>query len=185
MQEVQEKKKVKTTTKNTTDAECKGNATPHTGGGDMKVSAGKLDEESVVLDSGYKRVVTTCHASVDFPWTYEGGIPKGGIEVKVRLEEDDKVIERVYFHVGGWCTYEFCFSGRRRLNSAIGDEILNMTKDLWVSVKQLVIANKDFLFLNFHVVAGSYLVANLLVPSIAAHVRSIVDNLQKSWSITK
>jgi hypothetical protein len=128
-------------------------------------------------NSTFERVITNCDASVGYPWTYERSIPKGGIEVKVRLEEDVRVINTVYFNESGG-VYEYHFSGSRRLNSAFFDAIFDMIKDLWV---HLVIANKDFLFLILRVVTGSYLVANFLIPSIAMHV----DNLQKSRSISK
>jgi hypothetical protein len=99
------------------DAKAPGNALGGGAGGRLNASFNTAKDVQTKSNSTFEPLITNCEASVGYPWTYECSIPKGGIEVKVRLEEDVRVIKRVYFDESGGM-YEFYFSGSRRHNSA-------------------------------------------------------------------
>jgi hypothetical protein len=153
-------------------------------GGNM--GATFVNERHLTVDSTFEREITMTTASVGFLWSYDKPIPSGGLEVKVRLEEDDQVIGRVYFYEkkpNATCEYEFSYAGSRRIKADLADAILEMITELWDSSVTLVKKNKDALFLIFQVVAVAYMVANLLLPLASLHVVSIANSLKDTWHL--
>jgi hypothetical protein len=150
------------------------------------VGASVVNETKRTVDSTFEREITMTTASVGFLWSYDKPIPSGGLEVKVRLEEDDQVIGRVYFYEkehNATCEYEFSYAGSRRIKSDLASAILDMVTELWGSSVTFVKKNKDVLFLIFQVVAVAYMVANLLLPLASSHVVSIADSLKDTWHL--
>jgi hypothetical protein len=153
-------------------------------GGNM--GATFVNERHLTVDSTFEREITMTTASVGFLWSYDKPIPSGGLEVKVRLEEDDQVIGRVYFYEkkhNVTCEYEFSYAGSRRIRADLADAILEMITELWDSSVNLVKKNKDALFLIFQVVAIAYMVANLLLPLASSHVVNIANSLKDTWHL--
>jgi hypothetical protein len=155
-------------------------------GGNM--GATFVNESHRTVDSTFEREITMTTASVGFPWSYSKPIPSGGIEVKVRLEEDDQVIGRAYFYEKNPSTscdyeYEYSYAGNRRIKAAVACAITDMITELWDSSVTLVKKNRDALFLIFQVVAVAFMVANLLLPLASSHVVSIADSLKDTWHL--
>jgi len=144
-----------------------------------------IHKTSRTVQSTFKHEVVKSYASVGCPWQYKN-VPEGGIEVKVRLEEDDQVIARAYFYdngtdIDGNYEFKFSYSDNRRLKSTLAQSIIKMIVGFWTSTEELVRKNREMLFHIFYVVAAVFMVGNVLVPLVSSQIISIADSLKDTW----